>query len=553
MPRKTKTNVTAEPESAPQAAAPAIDTTRVKVIERREIEVSALTRSPLNPRREVGDVSDLVDSFRGLGIVLQPLVVRPSGEIVCGERRWTAAKIVGFKTVPCDVVEISDREVLEIQIAENHARKDVDPLDEANAIKRLRDEFHASIEEISSRVGLSRATVARRLRLSELGPEALKALREGKLTDGCVMQAARVQDPKRQGEAVERLLEEASYNDGTLSVAAARDVVERFFLLDLKRVGFSPADASLLPKAGACTNCPSRAANHGDLYGEVDKGQDLCTNAKCFQEKVAAHQARGAALAREAGHDVIEGKAAAKYFKFNRVDAVNWIDLEERAYELNETRTWKKVLQPIAAELDVKVVPDEDGNLHHLVARKSTLEKARAAKLLKKQSNAVTAGQDSYAKTQARDRKRAATARDRDRELLTGVLARLEKDGTQKHELVAWYAVGRQLCDRAEHEDTMAMAKRHELDVKQYTRPGDALARLMESAFEAKDSGRLTRLVVELACSGLPHNYGGYKTEEPLRLMSEALGIEPAVNEKKRAKRAQEKKAKGAKGAKKGS
>lgn len=544
MPKSTKKKNAQAPASDKPLVLQRLERERVRV------KLAALIQSDLNPRGKIDEDSDefreLVDSVARFG-VLQPPLARPyhgpkkaiTHELVYGHRRTRAAEMAGLTEIEVDVARLSDPEVIEIALHENHQRRDVDPLREGEALKRLRDEFHVPVEELAARTGLTRSFVYRRLRLAELPSFVLKMLRENEIAYGVAMQLARLRDVERQRLAAEQT---RSWGLGH-NIGGTREMLEREFLLDLKLAGWKLDDATLVPEAGACSSCPNRAKNQQDLFGEVARGADLCTDSRCFERKRVAYAARAIALARDKGHDVVDGKAAERFFKHGRVDETAWLDLDQLAYELNEERhrKWRKVLAPVLDELSVTVVPDAAGVLHHLVGRKEAIAKAREAKLIGKRLDAVTAGRDDWQAQQNRQRKRAKAARDRDAELLAGVLAKLESDAETIDSLDLWFPVGLQLAERALHEDAMAMARRHELALDRIDDPRHAVRRLIESARESANRGLLVRLVVELACSSQPHAHGSFETAEPLRVLAEALGVEPRVNAKKRERRAAEK------------
>jgi len=133
-----------------------------------------------------GDLKELVASIRKTGII-QPIVVRKSHagfEIIAGERRWRAAQEAGLKKVPIVVREAKDIEVAEISLIENIQRAELNPLEEAQAYETLATVFELSQEEISTRVGKDRSTVANAMRLLKLPEEIKKALAKKELSAG---------------------------------------------------------------------------------------------------------------------------------------------------------------------------------------------------------------------------------------------------------------------------------------------------------------------------------------------------------------------------------
>ncbi len=135
------------------------------------------------------EIDELADSIRQLGI-LQPLIVRPhptrtgSYEIIAGERRWRAAQVARLHEVPALVRELSDGEALEIAIVENLQRENLSPIEEAEAYRRLMDEFSHTQEALAKIVGKSRSHVANMLRLLQLPANAREMLMDGRLSAG---------------------------------------------------------------------------------------------------------------------------------------------------------------------------------------------------------------------------------------------------------------------------------------------------------------------------------------------------------------------------------
>jgi len=120
--------------------------------------------------------------------VMQPVVVRPSGEntyeLIIGERRWRASQIAGLAAIPCVIRDVDDRVSSEMMLVENIQREDFNPIEEAVAYSRLKDEFHLTQEEISARVGKSRPAVANSLRLLQLPEKVRELLAQRKLSIG---------------------------------------------------------------------------------------------------------------------------------------------------------------------------------------------------------------------------------------------------------------------------------------------------------------------------------------------------------------------------------
>lgn len=175
-----------------------------------ELETSQLQSNPLQPRGVIlqESLTDLVESIREQGI-LEPIVVAktPAGyQIIAGERRWRAAKILGMAKIPVVIKETTPQGMLEMSIVENVQREDLNPIEKALAYKRLIDEFGLGTNEVAKRVGKSAPTVSNTIRLLAL-PDAIKdALVAGVITEGHVRPLISLGDPKLMLELFKKIL-----------------------------------------------------------------------------------------------------------------------------------------------------------------------------------------------------------------------------------------------------------------------------------------------------------------------------------------------------------
>ena len=153
-----------------------------------ELDIDLLSPNPSQPRVQMDDIKldELAQSIRAHGVI-QPVLVRKVGdrnEIVAGERRWRAAQRAGLLKVPVVYRDIPDDKMLEVALIENIQREDLNPIEEAQAYRRLTDEFHLSQETIAAGVGKDRATVANYMRLLKLPAEVRNELASGTLSMG---------------------------------------------------------------------------------------------------------------------------------------------------------------------------------------------------------------------------------------------------------------------------------------------------------------------------------------------------------------------------------
>ena len=154
----------------------------------QKLGLDLIIPSPLQPRVEfpAEHLHELVESIRERGII-QPLIVRKVDgryELIAGERRWRAARELGLAEAPAIVREASDREVLELALIENLQREGLNPIEEASAYQRLSRDFGLTQEDISKRVGKSRASVANAMRLLDLDPDVQSLLKHDRISVG---------------------------------------------------------------------------------------------------------------------------------------------------------------------------------------------------------------------------------------------------------------------------------------------------------------------------------------------------------------------------------
>ena len=154
-----------------------------------EIDINSIEVNPFQPRTNFSEESlrELASSIRELGII-QPITVRKlefnKYQLVSGERRFRASKLVGLQTIPAYIRIANDQETLEMALVENIQRQDLDPIEIALSYQRLIDEINLTQEQMSDRVGKKRSTIANYLRLLKLDPIIQTGIRDGFITMG---------------------------------------------------------------------------------------------------------------------------------------------------------------------------------------------------------------------------------------------------------------------------------------------------------------------------------------------------------------------------------
>jgi ParB family chromosome partitioning protein len=186
----------------------ALEEVKSSVLELKINDVEPFSEQP----RKVFDqerLEALSESIKEHGVV-QPIIVRNEGSryiIVAGERRWRAAKLAGLKVIPAIVKDISSREVMEIALIENLQREDLNPIEEAEAFSKLIDEFGMTQENVAKVVGKSRAAIANSVRLLNLSNEIKEMISDGRLSSGHARTLITVNNPGRQKELANQIIE----------------------------------------------------------------------------------------------------------------------------------------------------------------------------------------------------------------------------------------------------------------------------------------------------------------------------------------------------------
>jgi ParB family chromosome partitioning protein len=153
-----------------------------------EVDINEIDTNLEQPRKHFDEakLNELAQSIRTYGIV-QPIIVQPNGDrftIIAGERRYRAARIAGLSSVPIVVREFSERELMEVSLVENLQREDLNPIEEAQAMRLLMEEHALTQDELSGRIGKSRSAIANTLRLLSLPGEVRELVISGELSEG---------------------------------------------------------------------------------------------------------------------------------------------------------------------------------------------------------------------------------------------------------------------------------------------------------------------------------------------------------------------------------
>jgi len=190
-----------------------------------EVDLDSIVPGPMQPRTHFDEAAleSLAESIRSHGIV-QPLLVRRKGdgyELVAGERRWRAAKLAGITRVPVVVKEVPDESLLEIALIENIQRENLNPIEEAQAYRKLIETVGLTQESLASRVGRDRSYITNYLRLLKLTDDVQQLVKEGRLSTGHARALLALNHSDLQRRIARQVI------DGGLSVRVTEQLVQK--------------------------------------------------------------------------------------------------------------------------------------------------------------------------------------------------------------------------------------------------------------------------------------------------------------------------------------
>lgn len=294
------------------------------------LPLRAIVASLTNPRKsfDQAKLTELAESIKTSG-VHQPVIVRPlpgdrvletgrevQYELVAGERRLRASVLAAMPTIPALVRQLTDDQVLEIQIVENLHRDDLTEIEEAEGYEALMQHNGITAEQVGAKIGKSRSHVYGRLKLLDLCQECKEALRAGQIDASRALLIARIPDSKLQQKALAEATRKNGYTGDVVSVREFQSWLQQNVMLRLESAPFRIIDARLVDNAGSCKECPKRTGANQDLFAEVNSA-DLCTDPACYARKAEAHRAHMQRQAESKGMEYIDGKRAREIIRYN--------------------------------------------------------------------------------------------------------------------------------------------------------------------------------------------------------------------------------------------
>lgn len=176
------------------------------------VKITSVEPNRKQPRKNFNEdkLQELADSIKQVGMLEPPLVQdrKDHYEIIAGERRWRAAKLAGLKEIPVIIRDYSDQEIMEISLIENIQREDLNPIEEAQAYKRLLTEFNLKQDEVAERVSKSRAAVTNSIRLLKLSDEVQQMVIDDMISTGHARALLAVEDHDEQYNLAQKIFDE---------------------------------------------------------------------------------------------------------------------------------------------------------------------------------------------------------------------------------------------------------------------------------------------------------------------------------------------------------
>lgn len=245
------------------------------------VKITKVEPNREQPRKNFDEdaLQELADSIKQFGL-LQPILVQDRKdyyEIIAGERRWRAAKLAGLKEVPVIIRNYTEQEIVEISLIENIQREDLNPIEEAQAYKRLLTEFHLKQDEVAERVSKSRAAVTNSIRLLKLNEEVQRMVVDEMISTGHARALLAVENPEEQYNLAQRIFDEK------LSVRDVEKLVKNLHKpakskkVDDKtmQVIYQDIEEKLKQKLGRKVTVTSKAEGSGKIEIEFYNHEDL--------------------------------------------------------------------------------------------------------------------------------------------------------------------------------------------------------------------------------------------------------------------------------------
>ncbi|MFM0515057.1 ParB/RepB/Spo0J family partition protein [Paraburkholderia sp. RL17-373-BIF-A] len=476
------------------------------------LPVESIRRSPTNRRKRFSASAHagMAASVRKHG-VMQPVLLHPWPEepglfgLVCNEHRYRAAEAAQISDFPALVKDLSDDEVLHIQIIENLERKDLLPSEKADGYKDLADRDY-TLEQIAEKVSQTRSYFAPRLKLCSLHASSRKLFSDDLLNAKTALIVARL--PIEPQDQAAKEITAKRWKGEPMFVREVSEHVQHHYVLRLGKMPIKISDAELMYGAGGCRPRRERTDNQTDLFGDV-KSQDICTDLGRYKKRAEAEAT---------GRTVIAGKQAnqVKPHEYGQITS-GWVDLYEHGYDDRRPCTYLQIPGPQGVKAAALL---EDPHSRKLVAvmRKPDLKKPLAYR----RSQARSAGAARSSQSAKNATKKAADAHREE----------LFRQGRAKHEGTGLGDLDLKIVAvtfyrRLWGEKPARITKLYDWGPKALSEADAA----KKSEFEEDDPEVLGRLVmdIELIDASVVPGYATSSKSELLEAIARVRGIAPAI------------------------
>lgn len=332
------------------------------------VRPETLRISPLHRRSKWGDMAGLRESVVKYGL-LQPIIVHTCDddglEILAGVRRQQAATDAGLEQVPVIVREVSQDEVIAIQLEENLCREDLHPLDEAELYELAG--AGGTAEKVAARHGKTRAHVLQRLQLLQLNDRLQERYRKGELAHAVAYAASRVRR-ELQEEAVDEMLVVIEERPGSLAEELEDLIwtIKERYMTALSSAPFNCQDDTLPPRP--CARCQHRSDAQVELFPELQANQAYCLDRTCFDAKIQTSWERARTEAEAKGLKVVESTERTEYLRPNSV--ATW-------GKSGQPRTVEQLVKAAGAVVQPVMVKTQEGGAELRYPRKQVNKLAK--------------------------------------------------------------------------------------------------------------------------------------------------------------------------------
>lgn len=372
---------------------------RIEVV---SVKLSDIKPSRLNPRKRFDEekLKELAASIKEKGLI-EPIVVRPltegskevnGYEIVCGERRYRAAKLLEQPEILARIMILDATQALEYSVIENLQREDVHPLEEAEGYEQLlKTAGYKAVDDIAAKIGKSKSYVYGRMKLCDLIPDNRKLFYEGKFEASTALLVARV-PAHLQKEAGAKVAKGEYASEGAMSYRKAVEYLRDNFMLQLKEAAFDPKDKTLGGKAGACVDCSKRTGNQKLLFPEISSA-DVCTDPACFAIKKNAHLQKTVDRLKKEGKKILSLAESKKLFPHEHsTDPQNTYEsLDETCFAAPGYRKYRELIKGNKDVEIIYAVHPEKAQLIEMIAKKDVPAILKKAGVKTEQGSSGTA------------------------------------------------------------------------------------------------------------------------------------------------------------------